>query len=115
MSDCCSTGSPCVNRYICMIQGNTLSFGVEFKGLDQDLTTATFTVKSSYGGDLIFQKSLGNGITKVETNKYRVRVAPEDTEDVAAGNYFYNFEIGVNSDKFTIIKGILEIQENISL
>lgn len=106
---------PYADKYICMVQGNTLAFGVEFEGLDQDLDSAYFTCRASLtAAQPLFQKSLNNGITKVETGKYRVRVAPTDTANIAAGKYYYNFEIGVNSDVYTVIKGILEIQENIT-
>ena len=98
-----------MEKNISMIRGNTIAFGMEFLDLDQDLDSAYFTVKPSYDGEIVFQKSLGDGIEKVETGKYRLRIAPEDTEEVTPGMYYYDLVIGVNSDVYTIITGILDI------
>lgn len=69
-----------------MVKGDTLAFGVEIEGLDQDLATAYFSCKNDPNDDkYVFQKKLNDGISKVETGKYRVRVAPADTASLAAG------------------------------
>lgn len=100
---------------ITMVRGDTLAFGLEIDGLEQDLETAFFTVKSSLSSETnVLQKSLTDGITKVDTGRYRVRVAPEDTHDVEAGKYFYDLQIGVNSDVFTVMKGILELEQDVT-
>ena len=99
-----------VLRVIKMTKGDTLAFGLEIEGLDQDLETAYFSCKTELDDqNYVFQKSLGNGISKVETGKYRIRVAPEDTAYVPTGRYYYDLQIGVNSDIFTIMKGFLDI------
>lgn len=98
-----------------MIRGDTLSFGIEIDGLDQDLESAFFSCKQNYDDDgYVFQKSLADGITKVETGKYIVRVAPTDTKDIQSGKYYYDLEIGVNSDIFTILKGILTVEPDVT-
>ena len=100
---------------ITMVRGDTLSFGVEPEGLNQDLESAYFSCKQEPNDSTYtFQKSLGNGITKAEANKYRIRVAPEDTKNIDIGNYYYDFEIGVNSDVFTILKGLLTVEQDIT-
>lgn len=100
------------DRYIVMTRGDTASFGIEIEGLNQDLETAYLTCRKNYTQAPAFQKSLGNGITKHHTGQYVVRVAPEDTENLEPGKYFYDLEIGVNGDKFTVLKGILEIEQD---
>lgn len=102
------------DRYITMPRGDTLSFGLEFEGLDQDLDTAYFTCRRNFTEAPVFQKSLGDGITKQDTEHYVVRVAPEDTEGLHAGKYYYDLEIGVNGDKFTILKGVLELERDVT-
>ena len=103
-----------------MVRGDTLTFGVELKDengelFTQDLDTAYFTCKTSYDAeDTVFQKNLTFGISKVGTGKYVVRVAPQDTEGIEAGKYYYDFEIGVNSDKFTVLKGVLDIENDVT-
>lgn len=102
------------DKNIRMTRGDTLAFGMEFDGLDQDLDSAYFTCKKAYEGENVFQKSLGDGISKAEDNKYRVRVAPEDTANIDAGKYYYDLEIGVNGDIFTLMKGILDIEPDVT-
>lgn len=94
--------------YIKLTRGDTLSFGVEIDGVDE-LDTAFFTCKKDVNeSTVLFQKSLNNGIVK-QGNAYAVRVAPADTKDAEIGKYFFDLQIGVNDDVFTILKGILEI------
>lgn len=100
-------------------RGDTLAFGLAFKDLDQDLDSAYFTVKAGYDDTIpVVQKSLDAGIEKVgeigEEVKYRVRVAPEDTEDLTPGLYVYDLQIGVNGDVFTIMSGQLEIKADVT-
>ena len=106
------------NQNITMTKGDTLSFG--FVCEDQDgepieLDTAFFTCKKNPSSTTnIFRKSLGNGITFNNEGAYIVRVAPEDTQHTVIGRYFYDLEVGVGDDIFTILKGILEIEQDIS-
>lgn len=98
-----------------MIRGDTLAYAVEIGGLDQDLDTAYMSCKENPEDEnYLFQKSLENGITKVETGKYRVRVAPADTKNLDPGTYRYDLEIGVNGDIFTVLRGKLKIVEDIT-
>lgn len=103
-----------------VIKGDTLAFGVELEFTEkaQDLEQAYFTVKTNSDDLAIFQKSLGNGIEKAGEfgNKlyYRVRVDPKDTEKLREGIYYYDLEIRANSDVFTILKGLLIIESDIS-
>ena len=97
-----------------MTKGDTLSFGVEIIDLGQEIEEAYFTVKNNYDDDPLFQKSLGNGIqldtVEGENYTYIVRVAPEDTENLEPKKYYYDFEIRLNGDVFTILKGILDLE-----
>lgn len=103
-----------------LVKGDTLAFAVEieFSENPQDLEHAYFTVKKNPDDLAIFQKNLGNGISKVGElgNKvyYRVRVDPKDTEKLMEGIYHYDLEIRANSDVFTILKGLLIIENDIS-
>ena len=73
-----------------MTRGDTKAFAVEIEGLDQDLESAFLSCKvSSEDTEYVFQKSLEDGISKVETGKYRVRIAPEDTENVDLVKHCY--------------------------
>lgn len=103
-------------RYVTMTRGDTMSFGMEIEGLEgQDLETAYLTCKRNHSDkDYAFQKSLGNGISKVGEGQYVVRVAPEDTASLEPDKYFYDLEIGVNGDIFTVLNGVLEIVRDVT-
>lgn len=100
-----------------MTRGDTASFGLQTTlddGSGYDLDTAFFSVRAGFDGALVFQKSIGDGITRRDEGVYSVRIAPEDTKDLSAGQYYYDLEIGANSDVFTVLKGILQIEHDVT-
>ena len=105
-------------KNISMIRGDTVSFGIEIAdgdGKPIDINSAFFTVKKNYSDvSNIFQKKLNNGITKQKSGEYVVRIAPEDTASEELGQYFYDFQIGVGSDIYTMLRGIFEIEWEVS-
>ena len=104
-----------------MIRGDTLSFAfeVEFDEAPQKLEKADFTCKTNFDDDdVVFHKELEKGInfSKQERNKlfYIVRIAPEDTENLEAGMYYYDLQIELNGDVFTILNGSLKIESDVT-
>lgn len=101
------------NRDLKVVRGDTFSNTIIVEGLGQNLEAIQFTCKSGLNDndEEIFTKELNDGITLIEYNeeedirKYAIRVAPEDTEDVQSGTYYYDIRIKVNFDVFTIMKG----------
>lgn len=102
------------DRHVSMTRGDTMSFGIEIEGANQDLETAFFTCKKNLEESPVFQKSLGQGITKTGEGQYAVRVAPQDTSGLEPGDYFYDLEIGANGDVFTVLKGVLKIERGVT-
>lgn len=101
-------------KNITMVRGDTLSFGLELVN-EELLDTAYFSCKTSYSAEeYAFQKSLEDGITEEDAGIYKIRVAPEDTADLDPGTYYYDFEIGANGDKFTIIWGTLTLLPDVT-
>jgi len=102
-------------QVIRMIKGDTLAFNMVFSGLSMDLDGAKFSVKPSFDSvAYTIQKTLNNGITKESQGFYSVRVDPTDTSSVDPGSYYYDLEVTVGSDVFTIMFGILNILPQIS-
>ena len=104
-----------------MIKGDTLSFAfeVEFDEAPHKLEKADFTCKTNFDDDdVVFHKELEKGInfSKQERNKlfYIVRIAPEDTENLEAGMYYYDLQIELNGDVFTILNGSLKIESDVT-
>jgi hypothetical protein len=104
------------------VKGDTFSCGFTIENLGQDIETAKFTCRDSLNdnSEVLFQKSLNNGISLVETDvqhdikKYAVRVPPDNTQNLQTGTYYYDLEIGVNNDIFTVMKGRFIIEQDSS-
>lgn len=103
-----------INRNLSMVRGDTFSFVFEAGGVDH-LDTAFFSCKINADDEqYLFQKSLNDGITDRGNGQYSVRVAPNVTKDLEVGSYYYDLEIGKNGDIYTIMKGRLKIEQDIT-
>lgn len=104
------------------VRGDTLSFPFYVEGLNQDLESVYFTCRdgANDNSEILFEKSLNNGITymyydeETDTRTYLVRISPEDTKDLQSGTYYYDVQITVNSDVFTIMKGRFILEQDVS-
>lgn len=104
------------------IKGDTFSCGFTVEDLGQNIESAKFTCRDSLNdnSEVLFQKTLNDGITLVEYDsendikKYAVRVPPDDTKNLQAGTFYYDLEIGVNGDIFTIMNGRFIIEQDSS-
>ena len=95
-------------------QGDQFRFTVTFKNLQEDLTTFTMGVKLEYNDEsMLITKSLGNGITKISTGKYRVDFLPSETEALEPDFYVYDLRMTLGSVVFTPLYGYLNIQETV--
>ena len=107
-----------IKRDISMVRGDTLSFGFQITGLEGAEPNAIyFSCKENLEDETyVFSISLGDGIERrsydqaTDTLTYGVRVAPELTEDVDFGKYFYDLQLDINDDVLTLMKGKLSIE-----
>jgi hypothetical protein len=98
-----------------MIRGDTLIFTFTIENLEEDLTSCYFSCKKTIDDEYYtFQKSLEDGIEKIDTGKYKVRIAPADTREEDVGEYLYDLQIGIGEDIFTIMTGPLRINKEIT-
>jgi len=97
-----------------LIRGDTLAFGFAVEGI-AEVDAAYFSVKNTVTDtEYVLQKTLNNGIEKVEDGKYSVRVAPSDTHNLELGNYYYDLQIDKNGDVFTILNGQIRLAADIT-
>lgn len=95
-------------------QGDEFSFTVTFKNLQEDLTTFRMGVKKEYTDtSMIIEKSLGNGISKISTGKYRIDFTPSETGALTPDFYVYDLRMTIGSTVFTPLYGYLNIQETV--
>lgn len=113
-----------LKKDITMVKGDTMSFGFQLQGLDGSVPSdIIFSCKNNpEDEDAVFKCSLSeeDGVwldsedTVHDILTYGVRVAPAKTEDLNTGRYFYDLEIAVNNDIFTLMKGRLLIEYDVT-
>ena len=113
-----------LKKDITMVKGDTMSFGFQLQGLDGSVPSdITFSCKNNpEDKDAVFTCKLSeeDGVwidsedTVHDILTYGVRVAPAKTEDLNTGRYFYDLEIDVNNDVFTLMKGRLLIEYDVT-
>lgn len=96
-------------------RGDTIQFAVEIDGMEgTDADAMNFTVKKNIDDTaFVIRKTLNDGVTKIDDTHYRVRVTPAETENLEIGNYYYDIEMTVNADKYTLLKGRLKVDYDI--
>lgn len=97
---------------ITMTRGDTVSFNCEcfdqnYQSVNVD--NAWLTVRERITGEPVFTKTIGSGISQ-DVGMLTIRIAPEDTQEIDEGIYFYDFVINVNNDVFTLKKGTLTVE-----
>lgn len=103
-----------------MIKGDTFSFTIQIYDLEENLAEAYFSCKKNKSDETyIFQKSIGDGIELEETTdeyiSYRITVAPEDTNTIESGKYYYDLQLTTaDGDVFTPLNAVLTIIEDVT-
>lgn len=98
-----------------IVKGDSFSFTFEIEELEVDIDNAFFTVKDNeYDDTALIKKSLSNGISKVDTNKYLVMLTPKDTKYLETKSYYYDLEITIGDSVHTVIKGLFKLEKDIT-
>ncbi len=97
------------------VAGDTWYICIDMEGLEDPLTEAYFTLKSSLDEDPVIQVSLGSGIEPDpdRTGIYIVRVDQADTL-IAAGDYFYDIHVTASGDAQTVLIGRVKVIEGVT-
>ena len=95
-------------------RGDQFSFTVTFTNLQNDLTTFVLGIKEDYDdAEMLLTKSLGNGITKIQTGKYRVDFTPAETGQLEPNQYVYDLRFTIGSTVYTPLSGYINIEETV--
>ena len=101
-------------RIFAIKQGDQFSFTVTFTNLQEDLTSFAMGVKKDYtDSSFLIEKSLGNGITKIATGKYKIDFTPAETQSLNPDYYVYDLRMTLGSMVYTPLYGYLMIQETV--
>ena len=94
-------------------RGATFSFIVTFKNLNQDVATMNFGVKEDYDKQMLIEKTLGNGITKIEIGKYKVDFSYSDVLLMQAGMYVYDLRYTIGSTPSIPLSGYIVVMDSV--
>ena len=97
-----------------IVKGDTITFGLEFEECNDtgdfiDLDSAYFTVRDSFEGAVLCQSSLNAGIVKEEVGLYSVSLSHEQTDTLDPGEYYYDMQVGIGNDVYTIFVGVMTV------
>ena len=93
--------------------GDQFTFIVNFKNLNQDLSTIAFGLKEDYDQPMLIEKSLGNGITKIDTQHYQVNFSTSDTSGLEAGMYVFDLRYTIGYTPKTPLSGYLVLLDSV--
>lgn len=94
-------------------RGATFSFIVTFKNLDQDVATMTFGLKEDYDKAILIEKTLGDGITKIETGKYKVDFSYTDIIGLEADMYVYDLRYTIGDTPAIPLSGYVIVNDSV--
>ena len=101
-------------RIFAIKQGDQFSFTVTFTNLQEDLTSFAMGVKKEYTDTtFLIEKTLGHGITKIHTGKYRIDFTPDETQALEPDYYVYDLRMTLGTMVYTPLYGYLMIQETV--
>lgn len=95
-------------------RGSTFSFIITFKNLNQDVTTMNFGVKEDYTDEsLVINKTIGDGITKIGTGKYKVDFSTSDILLLEAGMYVYDLRYTIGDTPNIPLSGYIVVNDSV--
>ena len=94
-------------------RGSTFSFIVTFKNLNQDVASMTFGLKEDYDTNMLIEKTLGDGITKIDTGKYKVDFSYTDILSLEAGMYVYDLRYTIGDTPSIPLSGYVIVQDSV--
>ena len=94
-------------------RGATFSFIVTFKNLNQDVASMSFGLKEDYDKTMLIEKTLGNGITKIDTGKYKVDFSYTDIIGLEAGMYVYDLRYTIGDTPAIPLSGYVIVQDSV--
>lgn len=94
-------------------RGSQFSFIVTFKNLDQDVASMDFGIKADYDKPMLIDKSLGDGITKIQTGQYKVDFSTSDITSLSAGMYVYDLRYTIGTTPSIPLSGYIVVSDSV--
>lgn len=94
-------------------RGSQFSFIITFKNLNQDVSSMNFGIKSDYDEPMLIEKELGDGITKIQTGKYKVEFSTSDIISLDAGMYVFDLRYTIGSTPSIPLSGYIVVADSV--
>lgn len=94
-------------------RGSTFSFIITFKNLNQDVNTIRFGLKEDYEKPMLIDKTLGDGITKIDTGKYKVDFSYTDIISLESGMYVYDLRYTIGDTPSIPLSGYIIVNDSV--
>lgn len=94
-------------------RGGVYSFIITFKHLNQDVTTIRFGLKEDYDKPMLIDKTLGDGITKIDTGRYKVDFSYTDILNLEAGMYVYDLRYTIGDTPAIPLSGYVVVNDSV--
>lgn len=94
-------------------RGSQFSFIVTFKNLNQDVSSMNFGIKADYDKPMLIEKELGDGITKIQTGKYKVEFSTSDIISLDAGMYVFDLRYTIGSTPSIPLSGYIVVADSV--
>lgn len=94
-------------------RGSQFSFIVTFKNLNQDVASMDFGIKADYDKPMLIDKSLDDGITKIQTGQYKVDFSTSDITSLSAGMYVYDLRYTIGTTPSIPLSGYIVVSDSV--
>lgn len=94
-------------------RGSQFSFIITFKNLNQDVASMDFGIKADYDKPMLIEKELGDGITKIQTGRYKVEFSTSDIISLDAGMYVFDLRYTIGSTPSIPLSGYIVVADSV--
>ena len=107
-----------MKKDISIIRGDTFAFNFIINDVLGGAYLSAKTTTDKTDTKYVFQKTLNDGIELIGQEAgqytYAVRIAPEDTNNLDTGKYYYDLQLEINDDVYTPLMGKINITYDIT-
>jgi len=94
-------------------RGGVAGLIISFKSMNQDVTSMSLGIKEDYDKTMLIEKTLGNGITKISTGKYKVDFSYTDIIGLEAGMYVYDLRYTIGDTPSIPLSGYIVVNDSV--
>ena len=104
-----------IEKDIELTRKNSYGFNFSIKDLNEEVTSVYLSCKEvPEDTRYVFQKSLNNGIKKLDDGSFYVKIEPNDTKDIDFTKFYYDLQVTIGEDVYTPLKGRIYIKWNVT-